>query len=346
VPVAGTGEAGRSDTPGYIVAVGPAGVDHLFTAIIGKLRAAGHEVRRYLDPAAFLAEPGALATADVLLAIGELACGQALMQTAPRLRAIVSPYTGTSGFDEAAATAFGILVANGHAPENYESMAEATVLLMLTQLYDLHGSEQALRQNRPRGMDAKARMLAGKTVGLIGFGSMGQAVARRLAGWGVHLQTFSPRTPHDIHPEVTRVPLETLLRSSDVVAVVTALTPATRHLLNAERLSLLKPDAVLVNTARGAIIDEAALCRLAAANPGLRIALDVFEREPLPAESKLRDLGGAVLTPHMLGHTQESITALQEVAAESVLRALAGVVPRHVRNPEVLPIWLARWSSR
>ena len=332
-------------TPGRIVAVAPAGLDYLFGPVIAGLQAAGHVVDRHMNVAGFLAAPEALTEACILLAIGELSVGPAMLAAAPKLRAVISPYTGISGFDENAATGCGVLIANGHAAENTDSMAEATVMLILALQYDLHGSERALRENRPRDPVSKARMLKGKQVGLIGFGQMGQAVAQRLGGWGVRLQTFSPRTPPDIQPDVQRVALETLLATSDVVAVVTSLTPATQNLLDAGRLALLKPDAVLVNTARGGIIDEAALMGVAAAKPGLRIALDVFAREPLPLDSPVRGLAGAILTPHRVGHTQESLVALQHLAVENVLNCLAGVPPRYVCNPAVLARWSARWAG-
>jgi D-3-phosphoglycerate dehydrogenase len=329
---------------GQIVAVAPHRVDYLFVEIIERLRHAGHEVLRCFEPAAFVADPGVLATADVLVAIGELPVGRQVLAAGPKLRAVISPYTGMSGFDVAAANEADVLLANGHAAENYESMAEATIMLMLALLYDLHGSETNLRENRPRGLHTAGRMLQGQTIGLIGFGQMGQALARRLAGWQVHLQTYSPRTPPDIRPDIARVPLESLLRTSDVVCVVTALTAQTRDLLDAQHLALLKPDAVLINTGRGGIVNEAALVALAAQRPGMRIALDVFETEPLPPDNPLRRLAGAILTPHMVGHTRQSVGALQNLTVESVLACLAGEPPRYTRNPEILPRWRQRWG--
>jgi phosphoglycerate dehydrogenase-like enzyme len=101
---------------------------------------------------------------------------------------------------------------------------------------------------------------------------------------------------------------------------------------------------VLVNTARGGIIDEAALVDLARERPAMRIALDTFAIEPLPADSALRDLPNTILTPHMVGHTVESHAVLPGVAIDAIASVLAGNPPLYVRNPEVIPAWLQRWS--
>jgi len=117
-------------------------------------------------------------------------------------------------------------------------------------------------------------------------------------------------------------------------------------MLDLNRLRLMKPDAVLINTARGGIIDEQALVRIAGERPGLRIALDTFAQEPLPIDSPLRTLPNVILTPHALGHTQESLDALPPAAIENVSRALRGELPLYVRNPEVIPAWTRRWSGQ
>jgi phosphoglycerate dehydrogenase-like enzyme len=325
-----------------IVTVSRPVVRPIFDVMEVRLAAAGYEVVPYRTLDAFGNDPAALTQADVLLAAGDTPCPRALMQTAPKLRAVISPFTGTEGFDEQAATDLGILIANGQTPENSESMAEATILLMLASLYDLHGSEAVLRGERPRPSHSRAFMLRDKTVGLIGYGSIARAVTARLAGWGTRILTWS-RTP-DPNAGVEWVELDALLRDSDVVCVLLTLNAGTRGLLDATRLRMMKPRAVLVNTARGGIIDEAALVDLARERPEMRIALDTFAIEPLPADSPLRDLPNTILTPHMLGHTVESHAVLPGVAVDAITRVLAGEPPRYVRNPEVIPVWRRRWS--
>jgi phosphoglycerate dehydrogenase-like enzyme len=257
---------------------------------------------------------------------------------------VISPFTGTEGFDEAAATELGILVVNGQTPENSESMAEATILLMLASLYDLHGSEAVLRGVIPRPNHSNAFMLRDKTVGLIGYGKIARAMTRRLDGWGVCLLAWT-RRPDPREDAVRFVALDDLLLESDVVCVLLSLNAGTRGLLDNARLRRMKPNVVLVNTARGGIIDETALVALASERPAMRIALDTFATEPLPAASPLRDLPNTILTPHMLGHTVESHAVLPGVALDAVTRVLAGEAPLYVRNPDVIPSWKRRWAA-
>ncbi len=330
-----------------VVSIGPAALDFIFDPIVAALRERGHQVTHYIDYSKFAREsPTALKTADAFVAIGSFHCTRELMMQASQLRAVVSPFIGTEGFDEAAATALGIVVANGQVPENFLSMAESTILLVLASLYALHWWEQQLRENIPHPPRVPGHMLRGRTIGLIGFGHIARAVASRLSTWDVRIQTYTPRFRVPLPPGVTGVELEELLRTSDVVCVLASLNAETTGMLDLKRLRLMKPDAVLINTARGGIVDEAALVQIARERPSFRIALDTFVEEPLSAQSPLRDLPNAILTPHAIGHTQESLDALPIAAVENVLRALRGELPLYVRNPAVIPAWNARWAAQ
>jgi D-3-phosphoglycerate dehydrogenase len=188
-------------------------------------------------------------------------------------------------------------------------------------------------------------MVRDRTVGLIGYGKIAQAIVVRLKGWGVRIKAWSRRIDPDADPSVEWVGLDELLGTSDVVCVLLSLNEGTRGLLDAARLGLMTPDVVLVNTARGGIIDEDALVALARKRPAMRIALDTFAIEPLPIDSPLRDLPDTILTPHMLGHTVESHAVLPEVAAAAIACILRGEPPLYVRNPEVIPAWRRRWAA-
>jgi phosphoglycerate dehydrogenase-like enzyme len=330
-----------------VVSVGPPALDFVFDPIVAGLFRRGQEVVHYTDYARFEQEPKAvLRDADVLVAVSSFPCTRELMSLAPQLRAVVSPFIGTEGFDEAAATALGIIVANGQVPENFLSMAESTILLILASLYALHWWEQQLRRSAPHPRRVPGRMLRGRTIGIIGFGQIARALASRLEAWEVQIKTYIPRLRGPLPNGVTRVELEDLLRSSDVVCVLASLNNETRGMLDLNRLRLMKPDAVLINTARGGIIDEHALVQVASERPGLRIALDTFAQEPLPADSPLHALANTILTPHAIGHTQESLDALPAGAIENVTRVLRGELPLYVRNPDVIPAWRARWSAQ
>lgn len=327
-----------------IVVVSQPGVDYAISPVEEALKHAGHEVIRYKDGAAFLAREDALATADVLYISG-VPCTRALLERAPRLRAVVTPWIGVEGIDIGAATALGIVVANGQVPENYLSMAEATIMLILAALYNLPEKIDALRQNQPTPPRQKARMLRGKTLGMIGFGNMARAIARRLANWDVTLQTYTPRLKSALPPEVAGVALDDLLKTSDVVCVLATLNEETRGLLTLEKLRLMKPEAVLINTARGGIVEEAAIVAIAGEGRLHKIALDVYEKEPLPLDSPLRALPNMILTPHAVGHSREGAEAVPKTAIENIARALAGQKPLYVLNPAVLPAWQRRWQG-
>lgn len=331
--------------PSEIVVVGKLASATLLQDITERLRRVGHQVTFFEDSKAFDSVGASLVDAEAVVSAPSFACSRALLAPARRLRGIVSPITGIEGIDIEAATELGIIVANGQTRENTESLAEATILLMLAALYDLHGTETVLRDNLPRPARMTARMLRGKTVGLIGFGQIARAVAIRLEGWGVTIQAHARRLPDDRPDYVRFVDIENLMGTSDVVCVLATLNSESRGLLNVERLRRLKQGAVLVNTGRGPIIDEAALYVVAKERPDLRLALDTFTVEPLPLTSPLRDVPNAILTPHMVGHTQDALNAAPDMAVENVTRILAGEPPVFVCNPAVVDMWRSRWSS-
>ena len=337
-------EAGTETLQSQIVIAGRmGGPTGLLDDIANALESLGHQVNSFPDADVLYRNIAALRGTDVLVATPRFRCSRQLLASAPCLRGVVSPVTGIEGIDLSAATDLGVIVANGHTRENSESLAEATILLVLAALYDLHASEAILRHNLARPAQPTARMLRGKTIGMIGFGEIARAMVVRLSGWDVRMLVCARSVHTDAPGNVTWVGIDELLRRSDVVCVLASLNAETENLLNAERLRLLKPGAVLVNTARGAIIDEVALCQIAGERPDLLLALDTFTTEPLPSDSPLRSLPNAILTPHMVGHTQESIAAVPATAVENVRRILAGDLPLHTCNPDVVARWRSRW---
>jgi D-3-phosphoglycerate dehydrogenase len=245
-----------------------------------------------------------------------------------------------------AANAMGLIVGHGAMPENYLGVSESAVMLIAALLLDLRGKETILRTNAPRPAQLKARMVRGKTIGLIGIGRTARGVVERLSGWGVSLQAYDPYVTQEQAPAgVTMVDFTTLLRTSDVVSVHVTLTSETHHLLGESELRLMRPDAYLVNTARGPAIDEHALYRVMQGGHLAGAALDVFEQEPLSSDSPLRELANVILTPHMVGHSRELMAAIPPAAAENVLRVLRSEPPLYVKNPEVIPAWRQRLAS-
>jgi phosphoglycerate dehydrogenase-like enzyme len=283
---------------------------------------------------------------DVIVVSPRDDCSREIMAAAPRLRGIVSAVIGVDTIDLEAANDLGLIVGHGAMPENYLGVSEATVMLIAALCLDLHGKERLLRTNTPRPPRLRARMVRGTTVGLIGLGRTARGVVERLAGWDVTIQAYDPYVSQSQAPTgVTLVDLSTLLRTSDVVSLHVTLTDETRHLLGEAELRAMRPDAYLINTARGPAIDQAALYRVLKAGHLAGAALDVFEQEPLPSDSPLRQLDNVILTPHMAGHSQELMDAIPPAAAENVLRILRGEPPLYTKNPQTLAAWRQRLAS-
>jgi D-3-phosphoglycerate dehydrogenase len=179
---------------------------------------------------------------------------------------------------------------------------------------------------------------------LIGFGRIGKAVYERLLPFGVNMLLFDPYAREKAE-KARMVDLPTLLQASDIVSLHVTLTAETRHMIGESELRQMKPSAFLINTARGAVIDEQALYKALKEKWIAGAALDAFEIEPLPKNSPLRVLDNVILTPHILGHTQNVMTSLPKAAIENSRRILSGQPPLYVKNPEVLPRWQERIKS-
>ncbi len=215
-------------------------------------------------------------------------------------------------------------------------IASAAVTLVLSLSHRLVERNAALHEGRwhEARFGVMGFGLHGRTLGIVGYGRIGREVARLLEPYGMRVLVATRSPPQDA--TVAHVELETLLREADVVVLACPLTPETHHLLDARRLALMKPAAVLVNIARGPIVDQTALVdalrngRLAAAG------LDVFEQEPVPPGDPLLGLPNVVAAPHALGYTDALFRGCVESACGAILDVRAGRVPRHVANPKVL----------
>lgn len=251
-----------------------------------------------------------------------------LLAAAPRLRAVSTYSVGYDHIDLRACAARGVAVT--HTPGVLtESVADFTWALLLAAARRVVEGDDWIRRGRYRGWDPLLLLgtdVHGKTLGLVGFGRIGQAVARRARG-------FAMRTLyHDLRPAsqelerecgAIRVPLDRLLAESDFVSVHAALDAGSRHLIGARELALMKPGAILINTSRGAVVDERALVRALEDGRLGAAALDVFEREPL-LEPGLRRCPNALLQPHLASATLETRTRMAEMAADGLLDSLDG----------------------
>jgi phosphoglycerate dehydrogenase-like enzyme len=234
----------------------------------------------------------------------------ALLAALPKLRYLVFTGTRNTTLDLAALAARNIPVSHTEWGPSKDSTCEMTWSLILAATRQLEQQTALLRRGqwRPDAAVPLAGVLHGQTLGLIGLGEIGGRVAQVGRALGMNVITWSPRMTPERAAEhgATAVSLEDLLASAQVVSLHLVPTPATRHLLNAERLALMRPDSLLVNTSRSALVDGAALVKaLEKGRPGFA-ALDVFDVEPLPLNDPLRQLPNVLLTPH-LGFVAEPV---------------------------------------
>jgi phosphoglycerate dehydrogenase-like enzyme len=251
-----------------------------------------------------------------------------------RLKVIARYGAGCDRVDLAAATERGIVVANTPGA-NSVAVAELTIGLMLALGRRICPSNQAVRSGQwPRISGVGLR---GKTVGLIGFGAIGREVARRLAAFGCRILVADPYVGPEAVIECGADPAtpDELLPAADFVCLHAAVTPATAGMVNDSFLGKMKPGAFLVNTARGELIDEAALRRSLESGRLAGAALDCFRNEPPESDHPLLRLPQVIVTPHTGAHTDEAVNAMGRMALDACLAVLRGERPAHIVNPDV-----------
>jgi len=256
-----------------------------------------------------------------------------------KVRLIAQPSTGYDHIDIQACAEAGIPVANiGGA--NTISVAEYTImaaLALLRRLIEAHTTTSSGEWRQWELMEKGTFELHGKTWGIVGFGRIGREVARRLRAFNVDIMYYDKvRAPEEIEKELTArfVPLQRLLRMSDVVSIHVPLTPETRGMIGERELRLMKPTAILINPARGEVVDEEALARALREGWIMGAAVDVYTREPPGTDHPLLKLKGVnvVLTPHIAGATTDARSRIIRVTVENVVRVLKGEKPLYVVN--------------
>jgi len=282
----------------------------------------------------------ALARAQGLIGMyGRIDAG--FIAAAPRLQAVSTVSVGYDAIDLAALNARGILLCN--TPDVLtETTADTAFLLLLGVARRVAELAQWLKEGhwqRPVGAEQYGVDVHGKTLGIVGMGRIGGAVARRAAlGFGMRV-LYTARSPK---PQLEQAlgaqwrELEALLGESDFVCVLAPLTAQTRHLIGAEQLARMKPEAFLINAARGAVVDESALIDALQRRRIAGAGLDVFEQEPLPPQSPLLAMPNVLALPHVGSATRETRHAMELCAAHNLIDALAGRRPRYLVNPQVL----------
>jgi glyoxylate reductase len=285
-----------------------------------------------------------IAGADALLCLLTETIDGAVMDAAgPPLRVISNMAVGVDNIDVAAATARGILVTNtpGVLTDATADLAWALILSTVRRVVE---GDRMVREGRFQLWSPfmlLGRSVAGATLGIVGMGRIGQAVARRALGWDmkvVYTRRSDPLPSEHVPPGARwefRAGLDQLLGEADIVSLHVPLTPDTRHLIGARELALMKPGAYLVNTARGPVVDEAALVEALRSGRLGGAGLDVYELEPRLAPG-LADLPNATLLPHLGSATVETRGRMAELAALNAIAAVRGEEVPHPVNPEVL----------
>ena len=244
---------------------------------------------------------------------------------APRLKVVANVAVGYDNIDVAAAAAHGVVVCNTPGVLD-ETTADLAFLLILAAARRAWEAESELRAGTWPGWDIDqhlGRDVHGAVLGVVGFGRIGQAVARRASGFGMEVLHHTRR---DTGMVGWQGDIGRLLADSDIVTLHVPLTDETRHLIDARRLRLMKPDAVLVNTSRGPVVDEEALATALEDGVIFAAGLDVFEREP-EVHPRLLAAPRTVLLPHIGSASVATRTRMAQVACENVLAALAGRTP-------------------
>lgn len=285
-----------------------------------------------------------LADADGVILHSRESIPEAALDTADRLIVISKMGIGVDKIDVEAATRRGIVVTNTPVPNDYHGIAEGSVTLILALAKQLVMKNDTVRAGRWRDPTTAGMPLRGRTIGLIGLGRVGGRVAELLTPWDATLVAYDPFADPERAEQlgVKLVELDELLEASDIVSLHAVVTADSKHLINGATLAKMRPGSYLVNTARGALIDETALVEALESGHLAGAALDVFQVEPLPMDHPLRSVDNVILTPHAIGTSRDSQVSICRAAVRSCLDALSGTWPSHPVNPEVESTWRGR----
>jgi len=301
------------------------------------LNAAGFSVVRSPEAGPCASGPLSLWARDCDAVIGATdQFDAALFRACPRLKVVSRCGVGIDSVDLAAATAAGVIVTNTPGAMT-EAVADYAFALLLAVARRVVESDALMRAGG--WGEFPGVLVCGKTLGLVGFGQIGQAVARRAAGFAMRVLAydpyFRPATASPGLPPVSFVTLEELLAQSDFVSLHAPSLPETKGLFDAGRFAQMKPSAYFVNTSRGPLVDEDALLEALRSGRIAGAALDVYRQEPLPSDHPLRGAPRCVLSSHNAFNAVEAAAAMSAISAQNILSLWAGQRPSAVCNPQV-----------
>ena len=261
-----------------------------------------------------------------------------VIRAMPRCKVIVRYAIGVDNIDLKAAEEQGVYVCN--VPDySIDEVSNHAIALLMDCVKKLTFLASQVKAGRSSYTVVKPlHRMQGSTLGLMGFGRIPRLVAQKMAGFGLKMIAYDPMLDQQAAQElgVTPVSFEQLLMDSDYLSIHCPLNESTRHIFNQEAFRLMKPTAVLVNTARGAVVDEQALIQALSDGQIAMAGLDVTEQEPVAADNPLLKLDNAVVTPHAAWYSEEAVASLQRKVAEEAARVLRGETPQNpVTHPKL-----------
>ena len=278
------------------------------------------------------------ARADALLTLLTDRVDAELLEGAPRLRIVSNMAVGYDNIDVAAATARGVLVTNTPGVLT-ETTADFAFALLLAAARRVVEGDRLARSGGWRTWHPSFLLgqdVHGATLGIVGLGAIGRAVARRARGVAMRLLYSDSQRRPELETELGAgfAPLNTLLQESDFVSLHVPLTAETRHLIGRRELGLMKPSAILINTSRGGVVDQQALCEALHSRAIAGAGLDVAEVEPVPTGDPLLVLDNLTLTPHVASASVATRARMAVMAADAILSVLRGERPDNLLNPQ------------
>jgi len=287
--------------------------------------------------------------ADGLLALLTDRIDRPLLEGAPRLLVVSNMATGFDNVDVAAANERGVLITRTPGVLS-ETTADFAFALMLAAARRVVEGDRYGREGRWKTWGPEVLLgqdVHGATIGIIGMGGIGQEMAKRARGFGMRIlyNSRSQKPALEKRYRMQSLNLDALLREADFVTLHAPLTSETRHMIDEAALQRMKPTAVLVNTARGPLVDQAGLYRALKEGWIAAAALDVTDPEPMPADDPLMTLENCIVTPHIASASVATRSRMAMLAAEQLAQALTGDVPKNVVNREVLRKWRRKVSN-
>jgi phosphoglycerate dehydrogenase-like enzyme len=276
-----------------------------------------------------------LPTVEGLLSLLTVPVTELILDKAPNLRVVSNMAVGIDNIDINACTQRGIPVGNTPGVLT-ESTADLTMALILSIARNIPGASLDALEGRWKTWSPTGWLgleMHGSTIGIVGMGKIGKAVANRALGFGMNILFTDPEPVY--YPKATQVSLEELLQQSDIISLHAPLTPETRGMINKSTLSLIKPSAILINAARGQLVDTNALVDALRVNKLAATALDVTDPEPLPPSHPLYSYPNCLIVPHIGSATNQTRRRMAELACDNLLAGLKGERLPHCVNPEV-----------